>query len=452
MVNGPHIQLVSTGAENSVLSGNPSTTFFKYNSKQYNNFSSSVIEQIVEGTIGFGNRVEINISRSGDLLNEVFLVIKLPKLLNKNAKWIDNIGYFLLEMVELNIGGNTIERYTGEWLYLKSRLKNKLSCLDIADVNKNFVNNDNNEIIIPLEFIFNQAHNSLPLISLLPNCEVKVLIDIARIEKLIYGIDSCNASYAIPADGMGNSRASENFKAYAGYYYLDEEQRNLFTQKRVLDYLVETVEMNLNNSLHIENEEQSIDEGCFVRNFKGTTQMNSTMKVSENGNMLSLNLDFTGMSKFMLWTVNTWAVDKDNKIQTSRLPWYLPAKGAYMRFNNQDRLPLMPWIYYSQYTKNKTNCEDDAFDNKSFSALYPFTLDVEDYSDPSGSCNFGRLSHKSLEIESGNLSEFAKYAWDVNSNESYEFDKHSNEFNVNIYSHRYNVLRISNGQAALAFD
>ena len=28
MANGPHIQLVAQGAENTVLSGNPSTTFF----------------------------------------------------------------------------------------------------------------------------------------------------------------------------------------------------------------------------------------------------------------------------------------------------------------------------------------------------------------------------------------------------------------------------------------
>ena len=273
-----------------------------------------------------------------------------------------------------------------------------------------------------------------------PNCEVKIFLDIAPIEKLIYNVEQSEIRNSVDINGFGGSEHNDSFRAFAGYFYLDENERNIFMKNNVLDYLVETVEMNLNNSVYVDEHSNN------------SRLTNTSMTVGPNGNLLSLNLNFTGMSRYLLWTINGFA-RKANKgcTQNSKTPWYVPGKSATMRFNNQDRMPMMPWRYFTELTKYYYGCSDNNLGNNSYSALYNFGTESNS-KDPSGSCNFGRLSHKSLEIETGNLKEQAEKVWKVNKNDSFEEVEVSNDFNINVYSVRYNVLRVSNGQVALAFD
>lgn len=72
-------QLVAYGAQDVYLTGNPQITFFKVVYRRYTNFAIESIQQTINGSIGFGNKVSTQISRNGDLISDIFCEITLKK-------------------------------------------------------------------------------------------------------------------------------------------------------------------------------------------------------------------------------------------------------------------------------------------------------------------------------------------------------------------------------------
>ena len=77
------IQLVSNEST-PFLTGNPQITFFKSLFKQYSNFYITKIEQQINGNPDFGKTIDCLLSKSGDLLKNIYLDITLPDL-NKTS-------------------------------------------------------------------------------------------------------------------------------------------------------------------------------------------------------------------------------------------------------------------------------------------------------------------------------------------------------------------------------
>ena len=73
------MQLVSYGAQDIYISGNPQITFFKVVYRRYTNFAIESIQQTINGSIGYGNKVSTQISRNGDLITDIFCEITLKK-------------------------------------------------------------------------------------------------------------------------------------------------------------------------------------------------------------------------------------------------------------------------------------------------------------------------------------------------------------------------------------
>ena len=76
---GGLIQLAAIGAQNAYLTGNPQITFFVAVYKRHTNFSIESIEQLFHGNATFGKTVYCDIDRVGDLVSDMYLVVKLPK-------------------------------------------------------------------------------------------------------------------------------------------------------------------------------------------------------------------------------------------------------------------------------------------------------------------------------------------------------------------------------------
>ena len=70
---GGIIQLVATGDQDVYLTGDPQITFFKAIYKRHTNFSMECIEQKIAGGIGNNGKATITLSKSGDLVQEMFL-------------------------------------------------------------------------------------------------------------------------------------------------------------------------------------------------------------------------------------------------------------------------------------------------------------------------------------------------------------------------------------------
>lgn len=195
-MTGGLIQLVATGVENMYLTEDPHITFFKIVYRRHTNFSIESIPQYFNITADFSNRVSCTIARNGDLINRIYLVLTLPNIpdLPSGAvmRWVDHVGYAILNVVELEIGGRIIDRTYGDWMYIWAELNktNNQRGVDIMtghveDLTKYTKMKDSYKLYIPLEFWFcRNVSLSLPIIAL-THSEVKINIEFANLSDCI---------------------------------------------------------------------------------------------------------------------------------------------------------------------------------------------------------------------------------------------------------------------------
>jgi hypothetical protein len=120
------MQLVAYGAQDIYLTGNPQITFFKVVYRRHTNFSMESIEQTFNGSADFGKKVTCTISRNGDLIHRVYLQVTLPRVeLDSSAdqfRWLNWIGHVLIKSVEVEIGGQRIDKHYGDWMHIWNEL------------------------------------------------------------------------------------------------------------------------------------------------------------------------------------------------------------------------------------------------------------------------------------------------------------------------------------------
>ena len=82
---GGLINIVSYGAQDLYLSGDPEITFYKIAYRRHTNFSVESIEIEIEDGLKFGNKTEINIIPIGDAVHKGYLEITLPYVAFKRS-------------------------------------------------------------------------------------------------------------------------------------------------------------------------------------------------------------------------------------------------------------------------------------------------------------------------------------------------------------------------------
>jgi hypothetical protein len=128
---GGLLQLVAYGAQDVYLTGSPEITFWKVSYRRHTNFAMESIEQTFNGQADFGRRVTCTISRNGDLIYRTYLQVTLPEISQDMAKsgddgvyarWLDYPGEQLIASVEVEIGGQRIDRQYGDWMHIWNQL------------------------------------------------------------------------------------------------------------------------------------------------------------------------------------------------------------------------------------------------------------------------------------------------------------------------------------------
>lgn len=125
MSGGGLMQLVAYGAQDIYLTGNPQITFFKVIYRRHTNFSMEAIEQVFNGTADFGKKVSCTISRNGDLMYRVYLQVTLPEWKvgkDEQFRWLNWVGHILISDVEVEIGGQRMDKQYGQWLHIWNEL------------------------------------------------------------------------------------------------------------------------------------------------------------------------------------------------------------------------------------------------------------------------------------------------------------------------------------------
>ena len=181
-MTGAIIQLVAYGNENLFLSLNPQITFFKVVYRRHTNFTYEQIQQNFTDTPDFGKSVTATISKNGDLMGNVTVVITLPALkqIDNHTKvaWVRKIGFALIKYINIQLNGVEIDRHYAEWLNLWSELSgyirggeksfgfNKMIG-NIPELYNFTLSKESYQLYVPLQFWFCKNPGSyIPLTSL----------------------------------------------------------------------------------------------------------------------------------------------------------------------------------------------------------------------------------------------------------------------------------------------
>lgn len=192
---GGIIQLAAYGIQDVYLTGDPQITFFKIIYRRHTNFAMESIPQYFDKKASFGETVTCTLSRNGDLAYRTYLYVTLPtvpRFYNQTTNsfddtvqfaWAKNIGYAMIKTMDIEIGGQRIDKQYGEWLHIWNEVSgNKtdrgldLMIGNIPDLYEFSTSKSKYTLFIPLNFWFCRNNGlSLPLIGLQFN-EVKINI------------------------------------------------------------------------------------------------------------------------------------------------------------------------------------------------------------------------------------------------------------------------------------
>lgn len=199
-MSGGLIQLVAYGVQDLFITHDPQITFFKLVYRRHTNFSIEPVPQLFTHTPNFGKKVSCVVTRSGDLVGQIHLVITLPKIpqvmtvtgavdnVTKFA-WIKRIGYGIIKEIEIEIGGQSIDKHYGEWLNIWSELigpKDDQIQKIIGNVPELIqFSSEKNEykLFIPLQFWFCRSNGlALPILCL-QYSDVKINLELSDVTK-----------------------------------------------------------------------------------------------------------------------------------------------------------------------------------------------------------------------------------------------------------------------------
>ena len=283
---GGLMQLVAYGAQDVYLTGNPQITFWKVTYRRHTNFAMESIEQTFNGQADFGRRVTCTISRNGDLAYRTYLQITLPEIgqgmaatdSNVYARWLDFPGEQLIAQVEVEIGGQRIDRQYGDWMHIWNQLT--LSSEQERGYNKMIGNTTQltyicdptfaavdgpcsadgvrqvcaprnalaeTTLYVPLQFWYCRNPGlALPLIALQYH-EVKINLDIRNIEECLWAVDTLDTTKSKKVENAYKTSLAAA-SLYVDYIFLDTDERRRMAQNPH-EYLIEQLQFTGDESV-----------------------------------------------------------------------------------------------------------------------------------------------------------------------------------------------------------
>lgn len=435
-MGGGLLQLVAYGAQDAYLSGNPQITFWKGLFKRHTNFAMEPFRVNFTGQAAWGTKHSAVLGRHADLLYTTYLEVTMPTGVFNNDQ--GRLGYNLIKYVELSIGGQSIDRLYGEWMYLWDSLSSdvwtskKLWNMVGAGPNVSGIISTSSSVTtitdpascnsgsgkpslpvtlyIPLSFFYTRNPGAaLPLIALQYH-EVK--IDLLWNDAQFIAGDFTNAS---------SLKQPLNASIYVDYIYLDVEERRRMAQESH-EYLIEQVQFNED---------------------KGISSYNNR-----------IDLTFNHPVKELVWVVQpseyrTCKGPQGSRSSATRLQPFTydleAVHSQWIQINGQDRMDKRFGDYFNQPQMYQHHTGLGAT-VQSTTALpthqggifvYSFALKPEEHQ-PSGTCNFSRIDTATIVM---NIS------GEITVDESVD-----RTFGVRVYAVNYNILRIMSGMAGLSYS
>jgi len=433
-MGGGLLQLVAYGAQDVYLTGNPQITFFKVVYRRHTNFAMEAIEQTPTGNNSLGSRISVQITRNGDLINRIYFngVIKNSDTAKAYAL-VPNFGQKLLKTVEIEIGGQRIDKHYSEWLYIWNELtlspgkKEGYRSMVGADKFNRCIKlaaNSSYELYVPLEFWFcRNVGLALPLIALQYH-EVKINIEYEAAMNMFdikdFNYTNEDDNIAVP---LANSTTSYNQTAdklslesgriWVDYIFLDTDERRRFAQV-THEYLIE--QLQFTGSDTVSNGADSMK----------SLRMNFNHPCKEIIWVTKKNAPGVYWNNFSSANGSNFSADGNNYLMSVN-----PTNKSKMVLNGNDRYAERPGDYFSvvqpyQHHENTPDLFHQGIN------VYSFSIKPEDHQ-PSGTLNMSR-------IDTAVLSVATKLPGRVTNG------------SISIYAVNYNVLRILSGMGGLAYS
>jgi hypothetical protein len=388
---GALMQLVAYGAQDAYLTTDPEVTFFKVVYKRYTNFAMESMEQTLNGTANFNNKVVCKVSRNGDLMGACYVETTLPAIaLSESDNYVGRVGFRLLKQVELRVGGQMIDRQYSTWMHVwtelthttdQKTLLNKLvgskgtdgAVLADAAVSATTLH-------VPLLFSFCRNPGlALPLIALQYH-EVEIHIEFETLANCM-------------SDGTTSQSGSlSNTSLWVDYFFLDAEERKEFAANPH-EYLIETVQ----------------------------TQEATLSGTSVN----SVRLTFNHPTKELVWVCRSSNKrDAFTDFTSNGAGSVNSLSNGKLKLNGQDRFAQRNADYfnYVQPYQHHTGAPDLGIN------AYSFALKPEEHQ-PSGTVNFSRIDNINLDVTPAN----------------------GTNTELHVMAHSYNVFRVASGMGGLAY-
>ncbi len=451
-MGGGLMQLVAYGAQDIYLSGKPQITFFKSVYRRYTNFAVESIQQDVLGSPAFGTQIAVTISRNGDLLKRLWIQYSPYDILSGVYTGLlgypgvtvgANLGHSLIDYIDVEIGGQTIDRHYGKWLtiwnylteqnptgeqgaidnyatgpgeyslnasfsppgtgdnavtevYPRATKYNRMAYTHRAQVAVTSNAGAAQLAWIPLQFWFCRNPGlAIPLIALQYH-EIKFYININQLA-LVTNMPSTQLT----------GREFARFAVYADYVYLDTTERRQFAQN---------------------NHEYLIDQ----------------LQIRESVSAVNIKLSFNHPVKEIIWAPVPLPVSgtaRNNVVPGGSTPNKGFTQSTYqvpntykLVLNGTDRFSARDITYF---TRNQVWEAHTGFGSVIFPdciAVYSFALRPEEHQ-PSGTCNFSRIDSAQL---------VRSMTFDSNGLPDPDI--------IDIYAVNYNIFRCSSGMGGVVYS
>ena len=353
------INLAVTGIQDQWLTGEPEFSYFLVNFKRHTKFSIEATETPFDGEPNFDTSLESRIpANKGDLIRSMMLKFTLPQPTGtvsggKDVRYNKSVGSRIIEYADLRIGGQTIERVTGDYIYMYNQIHNNH---DDTDQSLYFLSGHGNyipvsydwdySIMLPFYF-FRHPSLALPVCAITKQL-VEVEIKFRKLEDITVTYTTSSGAIEDPPSDVSSS--IKKVSLITDFFYITENEKN-FLLSRPIEYVITQIQL-------------------------------SQFKMKPGETKKSGMLNFKNPVKEMFFVAISDDVFK-----------YNPIKNVTMKFNNNtiiDADNLM--LSYEQPLKYYTGTTENNF------GVYSFSLKPETYY-PTGQVNMSRIAHNLIEIE-----------------------------------------------------
>ena len=425
-MGGGLLQLVAYGAQDAYLSGNPQITFWKGLFKRHTNFAMEPFRVNLTGQPSWGTKHSAILGRHADLIASSYIEVELEN--GEAANVLGDTIVNLVDYVELDIGGQVIDRQYGEFMAIWGQLTfpadkyflwSALQNAGVVDSNPCGLGgrpSRGNVIYIPLQFFFcRNPGMALPLIALQYH-EVKINI-LWNEAKLIFD-RYLSTETPPPGKRVGDiknaSVGPKQANLLVDYVYLDVEERRRMAQESH-EYLIEQTQFNEDKGL--------------------TSGQNR------------VDLTFNHPVKELIW-VTQKSARRDCRLAaaTDQITPLVSDAIIYdcsLQLNGQDRVPSLPGRYFNtvqpfqHHSGSGVSRAGFGTSNDPGVYMYSFAIKPEEHQ-PSGTCNFSRI-------------DTATIVFSVDGSKAIS-NIDSQNYDIRVYAINYNILRIMSGMGGLAYS